>query len=463
MPMILFYMKMKQGINSLFINSKKGLVLILLEIIGLISIAYCLQTGYLNAASAGDILLLFFFILLGNSYLAAENHLNAKVNLADILSNVKSTYIIWAIYGQVYWSNLRVESLFPIIILLMGKLLWPWMSLVTILIFPLSATLLACLVNILISRYIPVLKAVFYLLFSFIWVGALILIFMTLLNKYRIPLNITDSHITVINLALFIMAIIILIFSKQISSIWKSSYLRTTMSSATIRKPFHIFKKFCLVFPQPLVVKDWFVLWRNPVTKIRMVVWLGLMLVFMLTSFKTYLHDPVLFILAVYVIWLICFGELPATAWQNEGHQKSLYWLSGLKPTEIIFAKVASYLPSIIFTGITVLILGHSVQLSWISILAYIGILLSMTIAAIIVAQAISGFNHGQAKNMTNNIILEQVPLTGSSIIALCSELVFCLFAFVSIYWMLGLCLIWASVAVITQKYWLNSKYYFGR
>lgn len=69
----LFYMRWKQGLNGLFIYSKKGWGLVLFELFGFVSIVYAIRQGYLYTEETSLILFLAFVILLGYSYLSAKS------------------------------------------------------------------------------------------------------------------------------------------------------------------------------------------------------------------------------------------------------------------------------------------------------------------------------------------------------------------------------------------------------
>src|SRR5674476_554759 len=90
----LFYIKMKQGINSLFIYSKKGWGLVLFELIGLVSIIYVIMQRYLYTEDTSLLLLLAFVILLGSSYLSAEKYLSCAENRFDLLTGIQTNNII---------------------------------------------------------------------------------------------------------------------------------------------------------------------------------------------------------------------------------------------------------------------------------------------------------------------------------------------------------------------------------
>ncbi len=320
----LFYIKMKQGINSLFIYSKKGWGMVLLEIIGLVCIIYAIMQGNFYTEDTSLLLFLAFIVLLGSSYISAEKYLSSAENQFDLLTGIQANTIIWANYGQVFWSNLRVVSLLPLIITASSQTISPWFVLLTFLIFPVAATLLACVCNILINRYLKRMAAVFYLLFSFLWGGAIAAMLGFLLAKHNLSFATLDNRDTLfIILILGAVSITILFFSAPLSALWREAYLQND-SMNKHRLPFIRFQRFSRLFANPFMAKEWFLLMRNAITKVRFIVWVALLIICSFTALKTYLYDPTLFLIISLAVWLFCYGELPATAWQNESEQKSI-------------------------------------------------------------------------------------------------------------------------------------------
>ncbi|HBQ27066.1 MAG TPA: hypothetical protein DD791_11780 [Syntrophomonas sp.] len=113
---------------------------------------------------------------------------------------------------------------------------------------------------------------------------------------------------------------------------------------------------------------------------------------------------------------------MPATAWQNEGEQKSFYWLGGFKPAQLIAAKIAAYLPLTVFGILTAILLGWAIQLSFLVILQRVGLVFLLVLAAIIISLAIACFGYNGSKKPVNSPIMEQVPLTISAIAAVTIE-----------------------------------------
>jgi len=456
----LFNMKMKQGINSLFIYSYKGWGWLLFEVIGLVNIIYAIMQRYLYTEETSLILLLAFIILLGSSYLSAEKYLSGAENRFDLLTGVQANNIIWAIYGQVFCRNLSVVSLFPLILAASTKTISPWLSLLTFLTFPVAATLLACLFNILINWYWKRITAAFYILFSFLWGGAIVAILGFLLANHNLSFATLDNHDTLlILLILGAVAITVLLFSSSLSSLWKEAYLQNdSMNKITL--PFKRFQRFSRLFANSFIVKEWFLLWRNSITKIRLVVWVVLIIICSFTTLKSYLYDPTLFLIISLALWLFCYGELPATAWQNEGEQKFFYWLSGFKPSQLMAAKIATFFPLTVLGILTALFLGLAIQLSFYMILQRAGLVFLLVLSAIIITLAIACFGHNSSKQIVNNAMLEQVPLTISAILAVSTEFIFCCIAFLPLHWILFLSITIPIICLIGQAIWLSRIYY---
>jgi len=456
----LFNMKMKQGINSLFIYSKKGWGLVLFELSGLVSIIYVVMQRYLYSEDTSLILLLAFIILLGSNYLSAEKYLSSAENRFDLLIGVQTKDIIWAIYGQVFWRNLSVVSLFPLILVASTKTISPWLILITFLVFPVAATLLACLFNILINRYWKRIAGVFYLLFSFSWGGGTAAIIAFLLTSHKLSFSTLDNHDTLLIILMLCAAVTtILFFSSTLSVLWKEAYLQND-SINNHRLQFKRFQRFCRLFSNSFIVKEWFLLWRNSITQVRLVVWVVLIIICSFTTLKSYLYDPTLFLVTSLAVWLFCYAELPATAWQNEGEQKSFYWLSGFKPSQLITAKIAAFLPLTVFGILTVLFLGLAIQLGFYVILQRAGLVFLLILSAIVISLAIACLGHNSSKQMFNNAMLEQVPLTISAISAVCFEFLFCCIVLLPLQWILLLSITIPIICVIGQAMWLSRIYY---
>ncbi|MDD2511446.1 MAG: hypothetical protein PHG94_10025 [Syntrophomonas sp.] len=456
----LFYMRWKQGFNSLFIYSKKGWGLVLFELMGLVSIVYAIMQRYLYTEETSLILFLAFIILLGYSYLSAEKYLSGPENRFDLLTGVQANNIVWAVYGQVFLKNLSAVSLFPLILIAATKTISLWLILLIFLAVPVTAALVACLFNILINRYWKRIAAVFYLLFSLLWGGGTAAILGFLLAHHNLSFVTLDNRYTLfILLILTFVATAILFFSSTLSDLWKEAYLQNDSMNKN-RLPFIRFRQFCRFFSNSFIVKEWFLLWRNSITKIRLVVWVVFIIICSFTALRSYLYDPTLFLIISLAIWLFCYGEMPATAWQNEGEQKSFYWLGGFKPSQLIAAKIAAFLPLTVFGILTAILLGWAIHLSFYVILQRAGLLFLLILSAIIISLAIACFGHNCSKPTINDPILEQVPLTISAIAAISIEFFFCCIVFLPLHWILLLSITIPMICLIVQGMWLSKVYY---
>lgn len=456
----LFYMRIKQGLNSLFIYSKKGWGLVLFELMGLISIIYAIMYRYLYTEETSLILFLAFVILLGYSYLSAEKYLSGAENRFDLLTGIPTNKIMWAVYGQVFLKNVSAVSLFPLILIAATKTLSLWLILLIFLVFPFSAALVACLFNILINRYWRRIGGLFYLLFSLLWGGGTAAILVLLLADHNLSFaTLNNLDTVIIILMLGTVSLTILIFSPAISNLWKEAYLQND-SMNKHRLPFIRFRRFSRFFSNSFIAKEWFLLWRNSVTKIRLVVWVVFIIICSFTALRSYLYDRTLFLIISLAIWLFCYGELPATAWQNEGEQKSFYWLTGFKPSQLIAAKIATYLPLTVFGILTAILLGWAVQLNFYMILQRAGLVFLLVLAAMIISLAIACLGHNGSKPTINDPIMEQVPLTISAIAAVIIEFGFCGVVLLPVHWILFCSITIPIICLISQGMWLNRVYY---
>lgn len=459
----LLYMKLKQGLNSLFIYSKKGWGLVFFELVGVVGIVHAIAQRYLYTEETALILCLAFIILLGYSYLSAEKYFSAPENRSDLLTGVQAQNIVWAVYGQVWGKNISVVSLFPLILIAATPTISGWIILLIFLVMPVSATLIACLFNTLINIFWKRTAAVFYLLFSLLWGGGTAAILGFLLAGHNLFWVTLDNRYTLFILVILaFVATAILCFSSTLSALWQHAYLQKE-SGKLNRLPFTRFRRFCRLFPNSIIVKEWFLLWRNSVTQIRLVVWAAFIIVCGFTALRSYLYDSTLFLIISLAIWLFCYGEMPATAWQNEGEQKSLYWLGGFKPSRLITVKIAAFLPLTVLGILTVLLLGLAIQLNFLVILQRAGWLFLIILSAIVISLAIACFGYNGSKTTINSPIMEQVPLTISAIAAITIEFLFCCIVFLPFHWILLLSITIPMICLIGQGMWLSRINYSTR
>ncbi|MEQ8200268.1 MAG: hypothetical protein ABRQ24_02475 [Syntrophomonadaceae bacterium] len=455
----LLNMRARQGINSQFIFGKLGWFIMLFEFSGLITIIYAVMHGYFHTRDTMPVFLLAFTSLLGSDYLSAEKYLSSPENRYDLLTGIPAQEIIWAIYGLVLWNSLRVTSFFPLIIIAVNKTVSPGLILLTFVFFPAAAASLACLFNILIKRHLKQIAGMFYLLFSLVWAGSIAAILGLLFTNHKLSLALlSNREVLLFLLLLAAFALVILCFSSPLASLWKTAYLLSGSVTKTV--PFKIFHLLSHLLTNSFTVKEWVLLWRNPVTRLRLVVWAALLVICSLTPLKSYLHDPKLFMAISLGVWLFCYAEIPATAWQNEGEQKAFYWLSGFNPAKLMIAKIVVYLPAAVLGILTALFFGLAIHLSLGLILRRAALIFWLVLSATIIALAIASLGYDGTKSNFDNVIFEQVPWTKSGIAAVAIEFIFCCIVFSPFYWIIFISATIPVICLIGQAIWLRRSYY---
>jgi uncharacterized membrane protein YciS (DUF1049 family) len=119
------------------------------------------------------------------------------------------------------------------------------------------------------------------------------------------------------------------------------------------------------------------------------------------------------------------------------------------------------YLPPIDAIGyINGTILGLAIQLSFYEILQRAGLVFLLVLSAIVISLAIACLGHNNPQQITNNAILEQVPLTASAILAVTIEFLFCCIVLLPLNWTLFLSITVPILCLIGQVIWLYRIYY---
>jgi len=173
---------------------------------------------------------------------------------------------------------------------------------------------------------------------------------------------------------------------------------------------------------QSVMLKEWLSLQRSPLTKFRMIAWLILSVVpFLhpgLRSLVLSLPSPLIIIFA---LWVFCFGELIATAYQSEADRLGLLWLAAVKPGQLALAKFLAYLPLALFAlgnaGIVVFVSGlRGEQVLFVFLFTFIGVVSAIALSLVPAALSMNKvfYRSGSISDMT----LEQVPVTLPSIVS---------------------------------------------
>jgi len=173
---------------------------------------------------------------------------------------------------------------------------------------------------------------------------------------------------------------------------------------------------------ESVMLKEWLSLQRSPLTKFRMIAWLILSVVpFLhpgLRSLVLSLPSPLIIIFA---LWVFCFGELIATAYQSEADRLGLLWLAAVKPGQLALAKFLAYLPLALFAlgnaGIVVFVSGlRGEQVLFVFLFTFIGVVSAIALSLVPAALSMNKvfYRSGSISDMT----LEQVPVTLPSIVS---------------------------------------------
>ena len=413
--MLLLRMKLHQSYNNLFRFSPWGKLLLVSELISFtVLIVLALKQG-----AAGSTLLLAagIAVLIGNSYISGEKYLFTKENRLDLLSGVDNKTIILASFWQTIAANLHISSLLPFIWLLMAGelavlLLWPLLLTAT------ATTALA--ISILCHRFARAWAGLCYTVMSVVLTGSLTAAIYLIFRPVNIPL----AWSSIIWCSCLCLLIIFFAYRSLsfLSDCWQRSYISFTLGqnkivSFTTSRILH--KSFGAV-----TAKELLLLMRNPLTKFRLLFWLICLLLCYITPINSYLQTSNGLLLVTFIIWLICFAELPATAFQNEGKRLLLPKLAGHGRGYLLINKIMAYLFLAVIAALTVCVLALAVKPLTFKIFYPLAAAFFLSSAAIIIAILLSSCG-GKQENPASkaNIILEQVPLTKSSVLALLTEI----------------------------------------
>ena len=167
---------------------------------------------------------------------------------------------------------------------------------------------------------------------------------------------------------------------------------------------------------QGVVFKEWQSLRRNPITKFRFVAWL-------LLSPAPFLHSGLRALITtlpsplplVFLIWVFCFGEMIATAYQSEADRLGIFWLAAVKPGRLALGKFLAYLPLVIFVLASAGLYSFLFRLSgtetaFLLLLTFLASASSIALSLVPAALSMNKvfYHSGSVFDMT----LEQVPVT---------------------------------------------------
>ncbi len=173
---------------------------------------------------------------------------------------------------------------------------------------------------------------------------------------------------------------------------------------------------------ETIMMKEWLSLRRNFLTKFRLIVWLILSLVpFLhpgLRSFVTSLSSQ---LIVIFVIWVFCFGELIAAAYQSEADRVGILWLAAVKPGQLALGKFLAYLPLALFAlgnaGIVIFVSGlRGAPALLLLLFTFMGAALCIAFSLAPAALSMNKvfYHSGSISDMT----LEQVPIALPSMVS---------------------------------------------
>jgi hypothetical protein len=426
---------------------RSGIWFIFQEVIGPLSIilwlnfalpaegAYAQLPGILGFLVAMNLLMGF-----GNSYNRAEGALfSDRARLDRLLARPRE--VVFSVIAFLYLDNLRPTMQSPLLIGLVLAYKWfPGQALLLWGLFFASPLLCAAagvvavilvkrLLSGIISGIIFILSALFVLsgLAGAIW----LLIKLTQgelpdLTLFKLPLLQPAGWW----LLLLLLAGLILVFAAGgLARLWEEALLLQEEHSVirSHKGQGRRMLAFLSVLHLPPTVetviwKEWLSLRRSPITKFRMIAWPILSLLpFLHPGLRSLVTSLSAQLIAVFVIWVFCFGELIAAAYQSEADRLGILWLAAVKPAHFAMGKFLAYLPLVLLAlgnaGIVLLVSGvRGAPALLVLILAFVGAVTAMAFSLAPAALSMNKvfYHSGSVADMA----LEQVPLSFPSMAA---------------------------------------------
>lgn len=443
---VLVEIKLRETWNSRIRFSHSGLWLILLELVTIITVVFGMRSALTSAgARLGTEGVLGFFaamtllVTFANSYLMAERMLFGFKARVDQLIIMQPQGIVLSTIIITYLANLRPALQIPNLIALVLAHAWfPQRQLVLLgLVFlsPLLGAALAVLAVLIIKRFANRISGLALIVFPALQITGLAIAvwFAVDLLRGREEVNELWINLPVLQpMAWWIPAIlaasgVILFTSVQLAHLWEEALLLQEeqvgrrIGQIQARRILSLLSIFHLPAPiQAVILKEWLVLLRNPLTSFRILAWFALSLVPLLQpgirSFVSSLPSPVI---AIFAIWYFCFGELIATAYQAEARRLGLLWLAAIPPRQLALGKFLAYLPLAFFVVGTaipmIIIFDLKWELALFTIIFTITGVAADTALSLTLASLSMNIVNSQGNSITE-MAFEQVPITFYSI-----------------------------------------------
>ena len=403
---VLFKMRMQQQINHSFRFRQSGWLVLVIEFSLLGSLIAMYSHGLLQSTP-----LLFWptlFIMIGNGYLNAVKMLYCEESKLDIVVCEKPLYSFVANYSKNVVDNLRVSLFFPIVVLLLAGQIY---ALPFLLALPIAGSALAIASYVLIQRYLYKWQNIFYVLYALLYIGGIVVALLLLFGKTHI---ISGMGI----MWLFTVLIIIILFSwflllPQFARVWHYSFIRGNSTYSRAQKG--------VLLRNGILAKEYILLWRHPLSLLRIILYCSAIVIVSLLPVSVFGENITpLFLL----VWLVCFGELPATAWQNDGARRYMPWLAGKSADQCVRGRFFWYIV-VVLLGV----LGYAIfSRIKTGILLDFGLLPMLLLlgSATMLAMAVSSLGYGRESNAGfDQVLLEQVPYRPSSMMAFIVMLIY--------------------------------------
>jgi len=397
----LLKMRIRQQLNSSFKFGYWGWVALASELAFLVSLIFMQARGLLYI----DIFLLLpaLMIVTGNGYLNAAKSLNSKESQFDITVCEKPLASFLAGFAKNVIDNIRVSLLFPVLaLMLVGQL----QMTLFLFVMPIAGSAIAVTLFVLIQRFFPRGQAAAYLLFALLYISSTIVaLVLLLLGNYSsmpmLPLGVWQftALLSAVLLPWFL-------FLPQLSRTWHKGFTSDGVARRRIGK--------ALSPRNGLLIKEFTLVWRHPLSLLRIVIYfVGIVFVSYISVPEFFQSNSILFLL----VWLLSFGEMPATAWQNDGSRIFMPWLAGKSPRQCLHARALPYALVVLFG-----VLGFSL-FSWLQngVVPAINLfaMLLLLSGAVLLAMAVASIGYGKSVNLEQEqAILEQVPHCPSALFA---------------------------------------------
>jgi hypothetical protein len=439
--------KLRETWNHRLRFGRSGIWFILFEMIGLVTIIFWLgsvlpkQVASLELPGVlGFLVAMNLFVGFGNSYNRAEGVLFCNEAFLDRLLAAPRDVVLSAVM-VIYIDNLRPAMQAPLLLALIlaynwfpGQVFLLWGL---FFILPLFSAAAAVLAVILVKRFISVISGLLIILSALLVLSGMAGAIWLVVNLTKGGLlNVAFFNLPVIQPVswwplFFLLAGLITVFiARGLAYLWGEALL--LQEEQTV---FHLKKDqgqrlmaflSRLQLPsavQGIILKEWQSLRRSSITKFRLIAWLILSVVpFLHPGLRSFVTSLPSQLIAVFVIWVFCFGELIAAAYQSEADRLGFLWLAAVKPGQLALGKFLAYLPLALFAlgsaGIVVFVSGlRGMPVLLVLLFTFIGAVTSIAFSLAPAALSMNKvFYHSGS---ISDLVLEQVPAALPSMLSL--------------------------------------------